>query len=279
MGSCMSGPVDAPYVENSRKESFKNIMKFFDDIVSSPINDNICKTSLVGLKPMFSNYMAAYITQHSTKDLKTLHDDLLARTLNLHNDAKSNRQTMCVDKSGAIINELKKINLFNSGVHERYGGGGGGIDAACAPFNNKFGFKFIDDRGEFKRGVAVYKETGYVFTSSGIEYPLETIISEMKNCDPSTTEITITTQDVQILKVHVRTSFLDDIFRPYSGTQNAGSSRKKEKAAPRWISTGRKVTTKDGHSRVAFRNAAGELRVRKVTVGKDGKRTTRYITF
>jgi hypothetical protein len=159
---------------------------------------------------------------------------------------------------------------------------------------------YMDTNGNPKRIISTQTNGRYIFdTGNGNQYTMETLLSELKeHYDPSTTEVTITIpgEVVERIKVHARTAFLEELSRPSEVTHQStgGSTRKNKgskndkvnkdgrrapKAAPRWTSTGRKVTTKDGRSRVAFRNAAGELRVRKVTVGKDGKRTTRYITF
>jgi hypothetical protein len=177
------------------------------------------------------------------------------------------------------MKELLIIEKYNSKVYAQYGG------TLCVP-PEKFVYKFIDDRGEFRMGSAKYKDRVLnIFMGNDIikPYEWEKIVTELMECDPSATEITIIMDDGMSMKVHARTAFLKNLYQESAGgsTQNKKGSKKEKspKAAPRWTSTGRKVTTKDGRSRVAFRNAAGELRVRKVTVGKDGKRTTRYISF
>jgi hypothetical protein len=46
-----------------------------------------------------------------------------------------------------------------------------------------------------------------------------------------------------------------------------------------WKSTGRKVKVEGGRHKLVYRNRAGDLRVRKVTVNKQGHRVTRYVKY
>ena len=46
-----------------------------------------------------------------------------------------------------------------------------------------------------------------------------------------------------------------------------------------WKSTGRKVKVEGGRHKLVYRNHAGDLRVRKVAVNKQGHRVTRYVKY
>jgi hypothetical protein len=199
-------------------------------------------------------------------------------------------QTSCADFLKTIESYVSRINTNSGFTH-----GGYGDDDSCK-LPPRCTIKYIDSYGELKLFSTELDHDKYIINPSNRSYDATTLMKTiLGKCDQSTTEITITTQHGEVMKAHALTTFLDQVSRPSEGTpkSSGGSTRKKKgstkkndghpenskAAAPRWTSTGRKVTTKDGRSRVAFRNAAGELRVRKVTVGKDGKRTTCYITF
>jgi hypothetical protein len=70
----------------------------------------------------------------------------------------------------------------------------------------------------------------------------------------------------------------DQGYDSYADQYNGGSQHRKSMPVV-WKSTSKKVTCKDGHKRVVFMNTSGDRRVRKITVGKTGKRVVRYVKY
>ena len=285
-----SGPTDAKDVKESREHAINTIINYIDAIESETCGINL--RSLSDLRTQAVYFKKSYLETYNTVSLHGMLRKMYLSTSKLHEIFRNHRDDKCYEKTGKIKDSIDIINKFDAGVYNHNGGG----DGEECQIPTKFGVKYVDHLGNLKTFVSNHNQITrkYTFTpGNSKEYDIEDLLSEISGrCDPSTTEVTITVPGphVKVIKVHARTAFLNELSPTEETQQTGGSTRKKKgskkakgqqapKAAPRWTSTGRKVTTKDGRSRVAFRNAAGELRVRKVTVGKDGKRTTRYISF
>lgn len=61
---------------------------------------------------------------------------------------------------------------------------------------------------------------------------------------------------------------LDAIKLYFRGAAGGGRMKRAASKKPRWTSTGRKATLKDGTVRTLYRGPGGELRVRRIRQGK-----------
>jgi hypothetical protein len=81
-------------------------------------------------------------------------------------------------------------------------------------------------------------------------------------------------RDLTNFMIHIHETQIEHLPVSYGGKGSRPTAKVTE-----WKSTGRKVKVEGGRHKLVYRNRAGDLRVRKVTVNKQGHRVTRYVKY